>query len=115
MEWLILALFVAAIAAAVRARRAINDPANPFGQWLRTRARPWFARAATAVFIATLVGWGLIYASVPEHERKGLGEAFQELFKTFAHDKERVRREREGQGQGQGQDQGQDRPPGERR
>lgn len=96
MEWLILALFVAAIAVAVRARRAINDPANPFGQWLRARVRPWFGQAAMAVFIATLVGWALVYASVPEHERKGIAEALQDLAKVFQQDKAKARRESEG-------------------
>jgi hypothetical protein len=103
LEWLVLALFVVAIAAAVKVRRAINDPANPFGQWVQTRVRPWFGRAATAVFIATLVGWALLYASVPEHERKNIGEAFRDLGKIFQYDNERIRREREGQGEDQGQ------------
>ena len=96
MEWLILALFVAAIAAAVKARRVVNDPSNRFGQWVQTRVRLWFGRVAMAVFIATLVGWALIYASVPEHERKGLSEAFQDLAKAFQQDKAKMRRESEG-------------------
>ncbi|MBI2586114.1 MAG: hypothetical protein HYW28_09650 [Rhodospirillales bacterium] len=96
MEWLVLALFVVAIAAAVKARRAINDPSNRFGQWVQTRVRPWFGRAAMAAFIATLVGWALIYASVPEHERKGIAEALQDLAKVFQQDKAKTRRESEG-------------------
>jgi|GEM_PF-5985607 len=97
LEWLAFALFVAAVAAAVKARRAINDPANRFGQWVRTRLRPWFGRAAMAAFILTLIGWALVYASVPEHQRKSISEAFQDLAKAFQYDKERVRREREDQ------------------
>jgi hypothetical protein len=95
LEWLVLALFVAAVAAAVKARRAMDDPANRFGRWVRTRLRPWFGRAAMAAFILTLVGWALVYASVPEHERKSIGEALQDLAKAFQYDKEQVRRERE--------------------
>ena len=80
MEWLILALFVAALAAAVRARRAMNDPASPFGRWFRANVRPWLKDAAMAVFIVTVLGWVILNATAPEEGRKDLGQIFKEFW-----------------------------------
>jgi len=80
VEWLILALFVAALAAAVRARRAVRDPANRFGRWLRANVRPWVKDAAMAVFIVTVAGWVILNVMAPEEGRKELGQIFKEFW-----------------------------------
>lgn len=80
MEWLILALFVAALAAAVRARRAIKDPVHPLGRWLRANVRPWLRDAAMVVFIATLAGWVILNVAAPEEDRKDLQQIFKEFW-----------------------------------
>ncbi len=80
MEWLILALFVLALALAVKARRALNDPAHPLGRWFRANVRPWWRDAAMAVFLVTVAGWVILNVMAPAEGRKDLETIFKEFW-----------------------------------
>jgi peptidoglycan/LPS O-acetylase OafA/YrhL len=91
LEWLFVLVFVALAALAIRVRRAMKDPLHPFGRWFDRHARPRLKALAMAVFALTVIGWYAIYLTAPEGDRKGLTEAFQDLFWQFEKDKARVR------------------------
>ncbi len=79
MEFFLLLVFLAVIAAAIVIRRKVNDPKNSFGLWFERTMRPRMARAAKVVAYLTLAAWFVVYLVAPKEERGGFGDLMQDF------------------------------------
>ena len=82
MDFSLLLVFMAVVAAAVVLRRRINDPASPIGRWWDRYILSWYNRHARSwlnlgfkIFLfLTVILWFAIYLSTPKEDRNSLGE-----------------------------------------
>lgn len=79
MDFFLLLVFLALVAAAIVIRRKVNDPENSFGLWFERTMRPRMARAAKVVAYLTLAVWFLIFAFAPKDERGSFGDLMQDF------------------------------------
>ena len=79
MDFFLLLVFLALVAAAIVVRRKVNDPANSFGLWFERTMRPRMARAAKVVAYLTLAVWFLIFAFAPKDERGSFGDLMKDF------------------------------------
>ena len=83
MDFFLLLVFLALVAAAIVVRRKVNDPANSFGLWFERTMRPRMARAAKVVAYLTLAVWFLIFAFAPKDERGSVDDLLQSFRKAI--------------------------------
>lgn len=83
MDWVIFAVLVALMAAAIKIRRKINEPDSAFGRWYRERVGPKLAQAGKVVMFLTVILWFVIYLAAPEENRGNLSGLFRGLFQSF--------------------------------
>ncbi len=83
MDFFLLLVFLAVVAAAIVYRRRVNEPGNAFGLWFERTMRPRMARAAKVVAYLTLAAWVLIFAFAPKDERGSFGDLVQGFRKAI--------------------------------
>ncbi len=90
MEFFLLLVFLALVAAAIVIRRRVNDPANPFGLWFKRNMRPRMVQAAKVVAYLTLAAWFLVYLVAPKEERGSFGDLMQGFRKAIGLEREKT-------------------------